>query len=157
LVNTPTPQIFDEAARQQTFDLGSGPPIPLASKASEMSSNLFDTLRQIKVMMDAAGGEFGAPMTGPRKDQLTTLASQVDAEANSFSNQEGRAGQLEQRFTSEATRLTDRSNLLVKEISSQSDADLAMVSIQISSLMTQYQASAKTFSDLSQLTLLDYL
>ncbi|HVZ99589.1 MAG TPA: flagellin [Caulobacterales bacterium] len=158
LIAATTPgQIFQEAQREQTFDLGSGPPIVLASKASDMAQPLFDTLRQLKQMIDDAGGELGAPLTGPQRDQLQVLAAQLDAEANTFTNQEGRAGQLEQRFSAEATRLTDRSNLLVKEISNQKDADLAMVSVELSSLITQYQASAKTFSDLSKLTLLDYL
>ena len=157
LVSTPTSQIFDEAANLQTFQLGSGPPIALANKASTMSSSLFDTLRQLKTMLDAAGGDLGSPLTGDQKDQLQQIASQLDGEANTFTNEEGRAGQLESRFNDEATRLTDRSDLLVKEIGNQSDADLASVSIQISSLETQYQAAAKTFSDLSKLTLLNYL
>ncbi|HVY83797.1 MAG TPA: flagellin [Caulobacterales bacterium] len=158
LVATTGPDdIFDEAAREQTFDLGSGPPISLASKASDMATPLFDTLKQLKQMLDTAGGELGSPLTGAQRDQLQTLAAQLDSEANTFTNQEGRAGQLEQRFGAESTRLTDRSNLLVKEISSQKDADLAMVSVQLSSLITQYQAAAKTFSDLSKLSLLDYL
>ncbi|MES1197504.1 MAG: flagellin [Pseudomonadota bacterium] len=157
LVTTPSNQLFDEAEREQTFDLGSGPPIVLASKASDMSAGLFNTLRQMKIAMDAAGGSFGAPLTGDQRDLLQSIASQLDGHANAFTNEEGRAGQLEQRFTAESTRLTDRSNLLVKEISGQKDADLAMVSVQLSSLITQYQAAAKTFSDLSKLSLLSYL
>ncbi|MES1158429.1 MAG: hypothetical protein ABUL42_00895 [Terricaulis silvestris] len=157
LAATPTAQIFDEAANLQTFQLGSGPPIALADKASTMSSALFDTLRQLKNMLDAAGGDLGSPLTAQQKSQLAQIATQLDGEASTFTNEEGKAGQLESRFNSEASRLTDRSNLLVKEIGSQSDADLAMVSVQISSLETQYQAAAKTFSDLSKLTLLAYL
>ena len=54
-------------------------------------------------------------------------------------------------------RLEERSNLITKEIGDQADADLAEVSIKISALMIQYEAAAKTFADLSKLTLLDYL
>jgi flagellar hook-associated protein 3 FlgL len=158
LVTAVTPeQLYDEAARPQTMDIGSGPPIALASKASEMAQPLFDTLRQLKILVDGAGGELPAPLTGAQRDALQQLAAQLDSAATNFTNAEGRAGQLEHRFTGERTRLQARSNLLLKEIGEQADADLAMVSVQISSLLVQYEASAKTFSDLSKLTLLDYL
>ncbi|MEJ0058349.1 MAG: hypothetical protein WDM79_01595 [Terricaulis sp.] len=158
LVAASTPdQIYDEASRQQTIDLGSGPPIALASKASEMSPPLFEALRQLQILVNDAGGELPAPLTGAQRTQLQALATQLDSAAATFTNAEGRAGQLEQRFTGEKTRLQDRSNLLLKEIGEQADADLAMVSVRISSLLVQYEASAKTFSELSKLTLIDYL
>jgi len=46
---------------------------------------------------------------------------------------------------------------LTKEIGEQADADLAAVSVQMSALLVQYEAAAKTFSELSKLNLLQYL
>lgn len=149
--------IYDEAARPQTLDFGAGPPIPLASRASELAPTLFSAFSSLKQMIDGAGGELPAPMTAAQREQLQFLANQLDDAARVFTNAEGRAGQLEHRFTSERTRLQERSNLLLKEIGDQADADIAMVSVRISSLLVQYEASAKTFSDLSKLTLVDYL
>ena len=149
--------IFDEAARQQTIDLGDGQPIALASKASEMAQPLFDTFKQLKTMLNSAGGNLGTPMDPVQRDQLQAIAVALDGEANTFTSAEGRAGQLQKRFTSERTRMQDRSTLLLKEIGDQSDADLAQVSVRISALLAQYQAAAKTFTDLSKLSLLDYL
>lgn len=149
--------IFDEAERHQVIDLGAGAPIPLASKASELATPMFNTLRQLKDMVDAGGGEIGAPMTQAQVDALTNFASQLEDEARTFTNAEGRAGQLQKRFAGERVRLQDRSNLLLKEIGEMADADIAEVTVQLNSLLTQYQAAAKTFSDLSQLSLLDYL
>ena len=88
---------------------------------------------------------------------LQTFAGQLEDEANTFTNYEGRAGQLQNRFEGERVRLQDRSNLLQKEIGDQADADVADVTVQLNTLLTQYQAAAKTFSDLSKLSLLDYL
>jgi flagellar hook-associated protein 3 FlgL len=149
--------IFDEATRHQVIDLGAGTPIVLASKASEMSAEMFQTLRALYEMIDGAGGEIGAPMTAGQITELQMYAEQLEDQARTFTNAEGRAGQLQKRFAAERIRLQDRSNLLLKEIGDQADADLAMVSVQISSLLVQYEAAAKTFSDLSKLTLLDYL
>lgn len=149
--------IFDEAARRQSIDLGVGPPTDVASKASEMATSLFQTLRDLKLMVDAAGGAIGQPITDAQTDALLQLATELDTQANSFNNEEGRTGQLQSRFDAERVRLQERSDLLTKEIGDHADADLAQVSMRLSALMVQYEASAKTFADLSQLTLLRYL
>ncbi len=157
LAATGPDDIFDEATRHQTIDLGVGEPIVLSAKASELSQGLFDTLEELKVMIDAAGGTIGQPITAAQRDQLQAIAAQLDEETSKFTNEEGRAGQLQKRFDAERVRLQQRSNLLVKEIGDQADADIAEISIQLSTLMVQYEAAAKTFAELSQLSLLDYL
>jgi hypothetical protein len=81
----------------------------------------------------------------------------LDLGAGSFTNAEGRTGQLAQRFAGERTRQVERSNLLTKEIGERADADVAMISIRMSTLLVQYEAAAKTFGDLSKLSLLDYI
>ena len=149
--------IFDEAGRHQVLDLGAGDPITLSAKASELSQGLFDTLGDIADLIDAAGGQIGQPISGVDRDALLQLADSLDAEANKFTNEEGRAGQLQKRFGAERVRLQERSDLLLKEVGEQADADLAMVSIQLNALLVQYEAAAKTFADLSQLSLLKYL
>lgn len=149
--------IFDEAQRHQTVDLGPGLPITLADKASEMASPLFDTMKRLYAIVQAQGGTIGAPIDASTRDQLQAIAADLDTEANDFTTAEGRSGQLQTRFAGERIRLTERSNLLLKEIGDQADADIAEVSVQINGLLVQYQAAAKTFADLSKLSLLDYL
>ena len=158
LLTMTTPDtMFDEAERAQIIDLGAGAPIPLASKASEISTDLFNTLRQMKMMVDASGGELGSPLSAAQRAQLQDFADSLDREARTFTNAEARAGQLQNRFEDERVRLQQRSDLMTKEIGEQADSDIALVSIQISALLVQYEAAAKTFADLSKLTLLDYL
>jgi flagellin-like hook-associated protein FlgL len=149
--------IFDEADRHQVLDLGAGEPIILSAKASELSQGLFDTLGDLADLIDAAGGQIGQPIAGADRDALLQLADRLDAESDKFTNEEGRAGQLQKRFSAESVRLQERSDLLLKEIGDQTDADIGMVAMQLSALMVQYEAAAKTFSDLSQLSLLKYL
>ena len=149
--------IFDEAERHQVLDLGAGEPIVLSAKASELSQGLFDTLSDLGDLIDAAGGQIGQPISGADRAALQLLADRLDDESNTFTNEEGRAGQLQKRFSAERVRLQERSNLLLKEVGDQTDADIAMISVQLSALLVQYEAAAKTFSDLSQLSLLKYL
>jgi flagellar hook-associated protein 3 FlgL len=149
--------IFDEADRHQVIDFGAGDPITLSAKASELSQGLFAAMDDLATLIDASGGQIGQPISGATRDALQLIADRLDAESNKFVNEEGRAGQLQKRFSVEHVRLQERSNLLVKEIGDQADADIAMVSVQLSALLVQYEAAAKTFSDLSQLSLLKYL
>lgn len=150
-------QLFDEAERPQVVDLGVGGSTVLAAKASDLSQGLFNTLRSMHAMIEGAGGEIGQPISSTQRDALLAFATQLDAHSADFINEEARAGQLQKRLAADADRLQSQSDLLTKEIGEQADADLAEVSIRLSALMTQYEAAAKTFSELSRLTLLDYL
>ncbi|MGQ0534245.1 MAG: flagellin [Caulobacteraceae bacterium] len=153
-----TPEdIFNEAERHQLIDLGSGAPVKLAAKASELATDLFDTMRGLKDLLDAAGGTIGQPIDAATITALQNYANALDQHSADFTNEEGRSGQLQKRFAAERVRLQERSSLLFKEIGDQADADVAEVSIKLNTLLVQYQAAAKTFSELSQLTLLKYL
>lgn len=149
--------LFDEADRRQTIDLGAGAPLELAAKASELSQGLFDTLRNLKNLLAASGGEIGQPINESQTSQLLSLAQSLDGHARDFVTEEGRTGQLQKRLDEERTRLQARSDLLSKEIGDQADADLAEVSVRLSALTVQYEAAAKVFADLSNLSLLKYL
>lgn len=157
LASTGPDDIFDEAARHQTLSLGTGDPIMLSAKASEMSTDLFEALKQLKQLLVNSGGTIGQPISAAQNEQLQQFADRLDAQATKFTNEEGRAGQLQKRFAGERVRLQERSNLLLKEIGEQADADVAAVSVKLSSLLVQYEAAAKTFSELSKLSLLKYL
>lgn len=156
-VTTQPEDMFDEGSRYQIIDLGNGAPIKLASKASELSTDLFNTLRQIKYILDGAGGTLGSPMTGSYTNVLQNIADDLDFQAKAFVNEEGRTGQLQSRFETDRARLTAQSDLLSKEIGDQTDANLAEVSIRLNTLLAQYEAAAKTFAELSQLSLLKYI
>ena len=149
--------VFDEASREQTVSLGAGAPIALASKASSFAKPLFNAFRTLQNLLDQTGGSLGAPLTEQQKASLETIAANLTNEIDTFAAEEGRTGQLDKRFGDEILRLQARSNLVQKEIGDIADSDIAAVSIQISALLAQYQAAAKTFSDLSNLSLIPYL
>lgn len=150
-------QLFDEAERHQTVDLGGGVQTPIADKVSELSTEMFDAMRDLKALVDLQGGSIGTPIDAATTTELLRIVGQLERVSGDLTNAEGRAGQLEQRFAAERLRLQERSDLLTKEVGERADADLAEVSVRINALLAQYEAAAKTFADLSKLTLLDYL
>lgn len=150
-------EIFNEAERHQVMDLGFGEPLQVADKASDIATGLFAAMQSFKNLLDGNGGSLGEDITPTQRAVLEQIAAALDASAATLTAAEGRAGQFEARLLSEQTRLTVRSNLLQKEIGGLSDADVPMLTIQLATLTAQYQATAKIFSEISDLSLLDYL
>ena len=158
LVNASGPsEIFNEAARPQTVDLGSGAPIVLAKRASDMSQGLFDVMKNLQVLLNSSAGGMGQPISQVNQDTLNSMAAALDAQASAFDTESGHSGQIQAQLKTQSTQLQAQSDLLTKEIGDQRDTDPAALSVQLNLLMTQYQASAKVFADLSKLTLLNYL
>jgi len=149
--------IFDEAERRQTLDLGAGEPIDLSAKASELSQGLFDALKSLQLLLDGSGGTIGQPITEAQRSALQNVVDRLEQESTQFITEEGRAGQLQKRFETELVQLQERSDLLTKEIGEQADADVGLVSVKLSALLVQYEAAAKTYAELSQISLLNYL
>ncbi|MBI1251722.1 MAG: hypothetical protein GC189_09650 [Alphaproteobacteria bacterium] len=149
--------IFDVSERPQTFDLGFGQPIKLADRASDIAGGAYNALQGLKIAIDAAGGALPNQLTADQRALLEDFARQLEAAASEFSSAEGRTGQLHQALEREGVRLEARNIVFEGAISEQADADIAALSIQLSSLTTQYEASAKVFAQLSRLTLLNYL
>jgi len=149
--------LFDEAARHQVIDLGTGSPIIVSAKASELSQPLFDTLRDLKNLLDDHGGTIGQPISLAQQTALQQIAEGLTAHASQFTNEQARNGQIQKRFEVETVRLQERSDLIKKEIGEQADADGGEVAMRLSTLTLQYEAAAKTFAELSRLSLLDYL
>lgn len=149
--------VFNESARDQVMDLGDGLPVQVSAKASTLSTGFLSAVRDLQALISGHGGQIGQPIDSATETQLLSIVSRLDASAKTFVNEEARVGQLQTRFDSDKTKLIQQTDLMAEEVSKHSSADLAEVSIKLNTLMTQYQAAAKTFADLSKLTLLDYL
>jgi flagellar hook-associated protein 3 FlgL len=156
LAATPA-DVFNEAERPQLIDLGFGVPTMVAPKASELAQGLLDTFESMHALIEFHGGAIGQPIPPAARDALLVFAAALDGHAEDLTSEEASIGQIEKRLEGEVERLQVQSDFLTKAIGEQADADLAEVSIRLSSLMTQYEAAAKTFAELSRLTLLDYL
>jgi len=111
----------------------------------------------LKLMMDAAGGRLPEGLSGAQLAELEVIARQLESAGSTLSKAEGRVGQLQRSLDLDAERIKTRSNFLAKSIGEQADADLSVVAVRLSALTTQYQAMAQSFSQISQLSLLNYL
>jgi flagellar hook-associated protein 3 FlgL len=151
-----TASIFDEASRAKTIDLGDGA-FAVSARASDVSTGLFDTLRQLKQLIDTAGGTLPAPLTAGQKTALQGFAATLGASRQTLLLAQGQNGALQEAMEAKATSLGVQSDALSKVAGDAANADLAEVATRITATQVQYQAIAQTFASLSKLSLLDYL
>lgn len=151
-----TASIFDEAARAKTIDLGDGA-FAVSPKASDASTGLFDTLRQLKQLIDSAGGTLPSPLTAGQKTALQGFAASLGGARQTLLLAQGQNGTLQKTIEAKASALSTQSDALTKVVGDAANADLAEVATRITATQVQYQAIAQTFASLSKLSLLDYL
>jgi flagellar hook-associated protein 3 FlgL len=151
-----TASIFDEASRAKTVDLGDGA-FAVSPKASAVSTGLFDTLRQLKQLIDAAGGSLPSPLTSGQKTALQGFAATIGTARQTLLLAQGQNGALQEAMETKATALSAQSDALAKIAGDAANADLAEVATRITATQVQYEAIAQTFASLSKLSLLDYL
>jgi flagellar hook-associated protein 3 FlgL len=148
--------IFNEASRPKTVDLGEGS-FAISERASDVATPLFDAMRDLRLLLDANGGSLPYPLTSTEVASLQTIITDLTGARDTLVTAQGRNGEVQKRVESDAIRLSDRSDALAKTVSDVADADLAEVAMRISAVEVQYQAVAQTFSQLSGLTLLNFL
>jgi flagellar hook-associated protein 3 FlgL len=151
-----TSAIFDEATRTKTVDLGDGP-FSIGEKASDFSTGAFDAMRQLKLLIDGAGGSLPQPLTAGQRASLQTIADSLNTSRQTILVSQGRNGDLQNTVEAKSTALGAQSDALTKLKGGAEDADLGEVATKISAFQVQYQAVAQTFAMLSHMSLLDYL
>ena len=148
---------FNTVQRAQTLDLGDGFNVQIADRGVDVASDLFEAFRQIQLVLDANGGTLTAPLTPAQKAALEAALPALDQAATTMSQAQARNGELAKRVDRESVAMSQRVSTLEKALGDQVDADLAEVALRLSQLQVQYQATATTFSQLKDLSLLNYL
>jgi flagellar hook-associated protein 3 FlgL len=148
---------FDVAQRTQVLGLGDGFSVSVAERGVDIGATLFDGMRDLKVLLDAYGGALGKPLTPAQKAALEAIVNKLAQADSELTQAQSRNGSLQNRVARELEISDSRAVLLEKTIGEAVDADLGQVSITLSQLRTQYQASASTFANLRDLNLMNYL
>ncbi len=149
--------IFSNTQVKPTARVEDGPPFEVGFLADKVGTELFTVIRDIKAFNDGASGPFGTSLTAAQKTFLqTTLASVITANDN-LNIEVSKNGLLQNRVSAAQDRSEGQQNLLVGIIGDLQDADLAQTATRLQQAQTAVEASARTFSLLSQLSLLNFL
>jgi flagellar hook-associated protein 3 FlgL len=147
--------LFEESTRAQTIDLGVGGPLQVADKVSDIARPLYGTLRDLYVFATTSGA--GAPMTAEQRSSLQGMLTSLDAGRQNVVEAQGVNGDRQARLERAVVRLESHADLLTKHLGAVAEADLAEVAMRLSAAQTQYQAAASVFSQIKDLSLINFL
>lgn len=135
-----------------TARIGDGVDLQYGITASEVGTKL---LAAFKTLADA--GPVGAIPTPAQTAAFTKAVGEIDAGLASVRAVGGDNGRRQAQAETQATRASERGDLLAAIISTNEDADLGQIAIDIAQRETVLKASYSVFSQLAGLNLGDYL
>lgn len=144
------------ADRPQSFDLGDGAAVNLAPLAGEVGGEFLQAVSDLKRFIDSQGG-LGSTLSDAQINALNEFLPRLDQARASAGAAEARNGILQQRVEAVRIQEEQRVTLFTGTLGRIADADLADVSARIGVARSQFEAIATLFSELRDLTLLNFL
>ncbi len=152
LAGTTASDHFDDGDAIARARVGDGLDLNYGITASEIGLGMTDIYRQL-----VEAGPYGDRLTDAQKTALTSIKDQLDDAVTGIRTVNAENG----RRLAQAETLVDRSNeraLVLKDIISRNeDADLAQVAMDLAMHKTTLEASYSVFTQLNELSLLNYL
>ncbi len=149
--------IFDNTKVKASARVDEGQPIKIGFLADDVGTNLLTVIKSIKDFNDGASGPFGAQLTAAQKTFLQGTLAGITSASNGLNAVVGKNGLLQTRVENAQARAEDQQLLLRQVVGDIEDADLAQAATRLTQAQTAVEASARTFSLLSNLSLLNFL
>lgn len=147
-----TETAFSNDGVRATARVGDGVDVAYGVTASEIGGSMLSVYRTL-----AEAGPIGTTLTAAQTDAIKVALTQIDAAQPQVRNVNAANGQRQKQVETLQTRAEDRSNLLKAFVSSNEDADYAQLATDLDTQKTLLQASFSVFSQVSSLSLVNYL
>lgn len=151
-IATPASAAFANDSIKASVRLSDGVDVQYGVTASDIGSGLYSAFQTL-----AGAGPIGDPPTAAQVSVLTQAAGQIDTGLTNLRAVNAENGRKQAQAETLGTRAADRATLLQGIISGNEDADLGQVAIDLAQQKTVLQASYSVFSQLSGLSLVNYL
>jgi flagellar hook-associated protein 3 FlgL len=149
---TPASAAFANDDVKASARLGDGVDVHYGVTASDIGTGLYSAFQTL-----AGAGTIGTTPTAAQLDILSKAAGEIDTGLNGLRAVNAENGRKQAQVDTLAARATDRATLLQGIISGNEDADLGQIAIDLAQQKTILQASYSVFSQLSSLSLVNYL
>ncbi len=149
--------VFDNTKVKATARIDEGNSVEIGFLADEVGKDLLTVIKSIKDYNDSASGPFGATLTSAQKTFLQGTLASISSAADGLNTVVAKNGLLQQRVETAQQRAEDQQVLLKQVVGDIEDVDLAEAATRLSQAQTAVEASARTFSILSNLSLLNFL
>lgn len=148
---TPATAFANDGVRA-TARLSDGVDVTYGVGANELGAGMLAAFRTL-----AEAGTIGETPTATQLDALKTAMGQIDAALPAIRTLNAENGRKQAEAESLGTRADDRANLLSELISTNEDADYGQIASDLSQQQTVLRASYSVFTQLSSLSLTQYL
>lgn len=135
-----------------TARVGDNVDVTYGVTASEIGGNLLSVFRTL-----AEAGPIGDRLTTAQSDAIKTALAQIDSALPQLRTLNAGNGQRHQQVETLQTRGEDRALLLEAYVSANEDADYGQLATDLAQQKTLLQASFSVFSQVSELSLINYL
>jgi flagellar hook-associated protein 3 FlgL len=152
LAATPAAQVFSNDGVRASARVAEGTDVEFGVLASDVGAKLMEGFRTLAQM-----GTIGQSVTTAQKASLTDAMQQIQDGLTQIRSVNADNGRKQAQIETLGSRADDRSVLLKDLISRSEDADLGEVAAELSSRRTALEASYSVFSQLSGLSLVNFL
>jgi flagellin-like hook-associated protein FlgL len=148
--------VFDESLRPRVMEVG-GVSLVVGERAGEAAANIYNAMRELSRGFSGANGSMSQPLTDQERSVISSVVDLLDQGLNELRLVQGRVGETARRAESQALIMRQRADSLTNELGKMADANLAEVAMRLSATQTQYQAAASVFSQIRDLSLVNFL
>lgn len=148
---------FQNNTVKQTAQIGENETVAFSELASELGGPVFSVLRDFAAFAAGPDGAFGEKLTTAQSDFLTGLSQQFQTAATGVNDRLAANGIAYNQAKTAAVQQGDVRATLASMISDIEDVDMAEAISKLTNAQTAMQASAKTYSIVQGLSLLDFL
>lgn len=152
-----TTSVFDDATRRQTQQIDSETTLDVNATASEVAGDLIAVFERLADYHEGVNGPFDGQMSETQLAYIQTEIAQVINAFDTINAAMAENGSRQARVEASIRSHEDRSSYLTTMIAGLEDADMAEAATRLTTAQTAIEVSARTFSSLSQLSLLPYL
>ncbi|WP_295693033.1 flagellin [uncultured Maricaulis sp.] len=125
--------------------------------ASDVGGEVFDSFKRIADFNAGANGPFDRPLSAPQETFLNGEIENVITALDNLNTKIGENGAAQANVETMKNSQSDRQTFLQQMLSDLEDVDMAEAATRFQQAQTALDVSAKTFSSLSQVSLLQYL
>jgi flagellar hook-associated protein 3 FlgL len=150
-----------DAVEQQTWErqvrLDDHVTINSAPLARDVTANALASLQRLAQFNAGPNGPFTSPLTAAQTTILQDGLAALDLAFNDLLSAQGNNGRAQKAVEDSVSSQERYKNTLQAAMGGISDVDLAEVAVRLNDAQVQYEATARMFSTLRSMTLLDFL
>ena len=150
-------QAFANGTEKSSVQVGSNETVQVGVLASDVGTQLMQSLQDIANFNAGANGNFGVQLTSAQSTFLSSEIPNAQTAAQTINNASGSNGEVYQQLQSAITQQQSMSTLYQGFASDIQDVDMAQASTNLSENQSALQAALEVTAQMGQLSLLNYL